>query len=122
MNSNPVKWFEIYVQDMTRAKAFYEKVFNVTLQRLGNGELEMWSFPGEVNKYGAPGALIHVPGVPSGGNSVLIYFGCKDCAVESAKAVEAGGAIYREKFSIGEFGHIALINDTEGNLIGLHNM
>ncbi|MBM4231128.1 MAG: VOC family protein, partial [Gammaproteobacteria bacterium] len=27
MNSNPVGWFEIYVQDMPRAKAFYEAVF-----------------------------------------------------------------------------------------------
>ena len=27
MNSNPVGWFEIYVQDMNRAKAFYESVF-----------------------------------------------------------------------------------------------
>lgn len=25
--SNPVGWFEIYVQDMPRAKAFYEGVF-----------------------------------------------------------------------------------------------
>ena len=27
--NNPVAWFEIYVQDMTRAKAFYESVFGV---------------------------------------------------------------------------------------------
>jgi predicted enzyme related to lactoylglutathione lyase len=27
MLSNPVNWFEIYVQDMVRAKAFYEGVF-----------------------------------------------------------------------------------------------
>ena len=24
MSENPVRWFEIYVQDMARAKAFYE--------------------------------------------------------------------------------------------------
>jgi predicted enzyme related to lactoylglutathione lyase len=27
MNHNPVGWFEIYVQDMDRAKRFYEAVF-----------------------------------------------------------------------------------------------
>ena len=27
MKSNPVGWFEIYVQDMRHAKAFYEAVF-----------------------------------------------------------------------------------------------
>jgi hypothetical protein len=32
--NNPVCWFEIYVQDMARAKAFYETVFGVPLTRL----------------------------------------------------------------------------------------
>ena len=31
MTANAVSWFEIYVQDMPRAKAFYEKVFGRTL-------------------------------------------------------------------------------------------
>jgi predicted enzyme related to lactoylglutathione lyase len=34
MNSNPVAWFEIYVQDIDRAKRFYESVFQATLQKL----------------------------------------------------------------------------------------
>jgi hypothetical protein len=29
---NPVGWFEIYVQDMPRAKAFYEAVLALTLE------------------------------------------------------------------------------------------
>jgi predicted enzyme related to lactoylglutathione lyase len=33
MNHNPVRWFEIHVQDMTRAKKFYESVFKVELER-----------------------------------------------------------------------------------------
>jgi len=33
-----------------------------------------------------------------------------------------GGKIVKEKFSIGEYGHIALVTDTEGNMIGLHSM
>jgi predicted enzyme related to lactoylglutathione lyase len=32
MNNNPVIWFEIYVQDMARAKAFYEAVFQLKLE------------------------------------------------------------------------------------------
>ena len=28
---NPVGWFEIYVQDMERARAFYEKTLDVQL-------------------------------------------------------------------------------------------
>ena len=32
MNSNPVGWFEIYVEDMPRAQAFYESVLTVSLE------------------------------------------------------------------------------------------
>ena len=45
MQSNPVGWFEIYVQDMQRAKTFYKKVFAVQLQKLESIEIEMWTFP-----------------------------------------------------------------------------
>lgn len=31
MTTNPVGWFEIYVQDMPRAKAFYEAVLGFAL-------------------------------------------------------------------------------------------
>ena len=60
--------------------------------------------------------------IPSGGNSTLVYFGCEDCAVEAARVVPAGGKIFREKASIGQYGFIALAIDTEGNMIGLHSM
>jgi predicted enzyme related to lactoylglutathione lyase len=36
--------------------------------------------------------------------------------------LDAGGQICREKFSIGEYGFIALAQDTEGNMIGLYSM
>ena len=37
---NPVGWFEIYVQDMPRATAFYQTVLGVTLEKLSDfGEL-----------------------------------------------------------------------------------
>jgi predicted enzyme related to lactoylglutathione lyase len=57
-----------------------------------------------------------------GGNATLVYFACADCAVEEARVVGAGGQIHRSKMGIGEFGHISLVHDTEGNLIGLHSM
>ena len=41
---NPVGWFEIYVQDLDRAKSFYEKTFGVTLERLESPEVHcQWS-------------------------------------------------------------------------------
>ena len=121
---NPISWFEIYVQDMPRAKRFYEAVLQVTFKPLSapGAELEMWSFPGDMDSYGASGALVHLPGCPSGGNSTLVYFECEDCAVEEARVVAAGGQIHRAKMSIGPYGFITLAVDTEGNMLGLHCM
>ena len=120
--SNPVGWFEIYVEDMDRAKAFYESVFGVQLSRLENAGKEMWGFPIGSEGYGASGALVKMPGFPSGGNSVLVYFSCADCAAEAAKIAKAGGRLQKEKMSIGQYGFMALAVDTEGNMIGLHSM
>ena len=120
--ANSVGWFEIYVDDMSRAKAFYEKVFGVRLEKLDNPKIDMWSFPSQQESYGASGALVRMPGFEAGANSVLVYFTCADCAVEAAKAVNAGGRIQKEKESIGKYGYIALVFDTEGNMIGLHSM
>ena len=120
--NNPVGWFEIYVQDMERAKRFYQTVLGRTLEKLEAGGLEMWSFPGNQEGYGTPGALVHMQGFPSGGNSTLVYFVCDDCKVEEGRVKGAGGKVEKEKFSIGEYGFVSLVYDTEGNMIGLHSM
>jgi uncharacterized protein len=129
--SNPVVWFEIYVQDMERAKAFYEAVLAIKLEKMPapNAEcedMEMWSFPADKytakTTYGACGMLVKMEGFPPGSGATIIYFGCEDCAVEAARATKNGGSIFKEKFAIGEHGFIALVYDTEGNMIGLHSM
>lgn len=126
MAANPFVWAEIYVQDMERAKRFYETVLGLTLERnappagFPNG-MEMAMFPAKMEAPGAAGALVKMPGIPSGG-STLVYFGCQDCAIEAARVEKAGGKIHRAKFSIGEYGFIVLAVDTEGNMFGLYSM
>ncbi len=121
MNYNPVGWFEIYVEDMPRAKAFYERVLGVKLEQLEFEEVEMWAFPMIEDAMGAAGALVKMQGLPVGQNSTMVYFNCDDCAVELGRVAEAGGQVFREKWSIGQYGYIALALDTEGNMIGLHS-
>ena len=41
MADNPVRWFEIYVQDMERAKKFYETVFQTRLQCLSSSDIDV---------------------------------------------------------------------------------
>lgn len=122
---NAVRWFEIYVQDMPRAKAFYEQVFGRTFQQLtlgGPDQPEIWGFSGHPEGAGAPGALVRMDGFDSGGNGVIVYFSSSDCAVEHARAIKAGGQSIKPKTPIPPFGFIALVRDLDGNRIGIHSM
>ena len=122
-NRNPIGWFEIYVQDMNRAKAFYEKTFEVTLQRLPGPAMEFWTWPMlSSDSPGCTGALVKMEGKDSGVGGGIIYFPCADCAVTAERAVESGGSLQKGKMPIGDHGFIALVLDTEGNMIGLHSM
>jgi predicted enzyme related to lactoylglutathione lyase len=122
MKTNPVGWFEIYVQDLDRAKKFYESVFQLKLEKLNGPGMDMWAFPMEMDLWGAGGALVKMEGFPSGGNSTLVYFSCEDCSIEESRVVEFGGRIQQKKTSIGEYGFISLVFDTEGNMVGLHSL
>jgi predicted enzyme related to lactoylglutathione lyase len=122
MRKNPAVWFEIYVQDMNRAKKFYESVLQGKLEKLDSPGMDMLAFPMEMNASGASGALVKMQGVPSGGNSTIVYFACEDCSVEEGRVTKSGGGIHKKKSSIGQYGFISLVIDTEGNMFGLHSM
>lgn len=121
---NPVGWFEIYVDKMPRAQAFYEAVFDQSLTSLldpTEGSIQMYAFSSDMTQYGASGALVHTKEVSAGNNSTIVYFSCVDCAVEESRVVEAGGKVERAKMSLGEHGFCSMVIDTEGNMIGLHS-
>ena len=126
-SNNPVCWFEIYVDDMPRAKAFYEAVLGVKLEFLPNpddgGDFpkpEMWTFPMQ-ERPGAGGAICKMDGVSAGGNSTMVYFDSDDCSVEASRIEAAGGKLIMPKTAIGKHGFIAIAQDTEGNTIGLYS-
>lgn len=123
---NPVGWFEINVQDMARAVSFYEQVFGIKMSLMvmpgDESGMEMYVFPGEMEKPGASGALVKMDGLASGPGGSFLYFVCEDCAVEEKKAAVSGGKIIQTKMSLGEFGFYSVVQDSEGNSIGLHSM
>jgi uncharacterized protein len=122
---NPVGWFEIYTKDMNRAKSFYETVLGMPLTKLpqsGDTLDDMWTFPMNQGASGATGALAKMDGAPVGPGGTIIYFVTEDCAKTAQRAKEAGGKIVKDKFSIGQYGNIALVADLDGNIIGLHSM
>lgn len=124
--NNPVVWFEIYTDDIKRAKKFYETVFQIQLSELstpGEMTLQMLAFPSNMeSKNMASGALVYMEGFKAGGNSTIVYFYSENCAVEEARIEAAGGSVFRSKMSIGDYGFIVLALDSEGNMIGIHSM
>lgn len=121
--TNPIGWFEIYVQDMPRAKAFYQQVFQRGFSPISDTDaVQMWSFDNDMQNYGSGGALVRIDGMPSGNNSTIVYFQCEDCSVEEGRVEQAGGKVYRAKMAIGEYGFVSLVKDPDGNLLGLHSM
>ena len=121
--NNVVGWFEIYVTDMARARTFYEAVFKRELMQLpAVGQIEeMWVFPWVEGAQGAAGALVKMAMPLAGKGGTMVYFSCHDVAVEAARAEAAGGKIHMPRSAIGEWGFISLVEDTEGNMIGLHS-
>ncbi len=121
MAANPVIWFELYVDDMERARRFYETVFELSLEKMPDAGMEYWTFPMQDDQVGAGGALAKMEGMAPGGGGTLIYFSCKDCAVEESRVEAAGGRVIKPKMAIGPYGFMTLAADSEGNTIGLHS-
>ena len=61
-------------------------------------------------------------GAPVGAGGTIIYFVCDDCGQAATRAKQAGGHIVKDKFSIGDYGNIALVSDLDGNVVGFHSM
>lgn len=124
---NAVNWFEIYTSDFKRAKKFYTEVFkcrltDITTNSDRHSQMEYAVFPYADNKEGASGALVRIDEAKPGSGGTLVYFDTEEINEELSRVEANGGKIIRPKLQVGDFGFIALIEDTEGNMIGLRSM
>lgn len=124
LRRDAISWFEIPVLDMARARKFYETVLTITLNEFqvpGNGPL-MAMFPAEG---GINGALVCMPNfyTPSH-HGTLVYLNANpDVQIALNKVPAAGGKVLVPKTLItDEYGFMAVIEDTEGNRVALHNV
>lgn len=119
-----ISWFEIPSTDLERATKFYETVFSVKLTPLDMDSIKMRMFPGDQNT--VSGAVVDSGGFhkPSSTDGPLIYLnGNPDVQKILDKVEAAGGKVLVPKTEISpEYGSMAVIIDTEGNRIGLHNI
>lgn len=133
--SNVVVWVDIPVKDMKRAREFYEHLLGNPIEETpgseGNSALLMPMDAGTEMDVSADlataGSALGFEGggvrmtEPSSLHGPIIYLSAKDDIDGMlVRAVEAGGKIHAPKQDFGEMGGwLALIVDTEGNLIGL---
>jgi predicted enzyme related to lactoylglutathione lyase len=128
LKPNSVNWFEIPAKDLSRATRFYESTFDIelTLKEMGpslmGAPLKMAFFPGEKDAPGASGSLVKSEGYTPSHQGPLIYFSVDNIENVLKKIERNNGKTLAPKSSIGEYGFIALFEDTEGNRIGLHSV
>lgn len=127
MEKNTICWFEIYVDDLERAKKFYSEVLGTQFHDMpspGGDEFKMSCFSSSENQ-GVSGALVQMKEARinnPANTSTLVYFPCNDCSVEESRIEKAGGKVHCPKMSIGEHGFISIGVDTENNTFGLYSM
>lgn len=121
-----ISWFEIPSKDLERATKFYESIFDIKLIAMDFPNLKMRTFPTE-NGLGISGALIYTSNdfyACSDSAGPLLYLNANpDVQNVLDKVEDAGGSILVPKTEISsDFGAMAVIKDTEGNRIALHNI
>ncbi len=126
VQKNVISWFEIGTTDLDRATKFYETIFDVSLTPMDMENIKMRMFPVTDMMEGVGGALVDSGGFhkPSVSDGPLIYLnGNPDLQKVLDRVIGAGGSILVPKMEITpEYGHMAVIIDTEGNRIGLHSI
>jgi hypothetical protein len=132
---NVVVWVDIPVKDMQRARNFYEHLLGNPIEEMpgseGTSALLMPMGTGSEmdvsadlatagSEMGFVGQQVRMT-EPSPTHGPIIYLSAKeDIDGMLERAVQAGGRIHAPKQDFGQMGGwLALIIDTEGNLIGL---
>ena len=125
MKSVTVGWFEIPVQNMDRAIAFYQKVFDCKLDKNEMGDLVMAWFPWDQEKLGGGGNLVQHKNFykTSDFAGPLIYFSAENCEIELGRVEEAGGPVlFPKKMIAPDIGYMGVFLDPEGNRIAVHSL
>lgn len=123
---NAISWFEIPTADIDRAQHFYETIFGIQMMPMDFPNIKMRMFPLDDPMNGVGGTLVDSGGFhkPSSTDGPLIYLnGNPDVQMVLDRVEAAGGKILVPKTTISPaYGDMAVILDTEGNRIALHNI
>jgi hypothetical protein len=118
--ADAINWFEIPAADFERAVKFYGDILNRPLRKeifngMSNGIFET----GDPDTVG--GAVVFSEQYQPSPNGAVVYLNAgRELDAVLGRVEAAGGKVVLPKTDIGDPGYIALILDTEGNRVGLH--
>ena len=119
---NAINWFEIPVSDFSRAKKFYETLFDAEIVEMPFPDGKYGMLPSDMEK-GVGGGIVQGEGFTPSDKGTIVYLnGGEDLSLPLSRIEPAGGTIVLPKTSIGENGYMAHFIDTEGNRVALHSM
>jgi hypothetical protein len=113
-----INWFEIPSHDFDRAVRFYETLLGVTLHREVFFGVPNAIFPGAPSE--VRGAVVFDERQRPAAGGAVLYLHTPDLETTLPRTEAAGGRVVLGKTNLGPIGFIAMIEDTEGNKIGLH--
>lgn len=122
MKTNAINWFELYATDIARAQKFYEAILGAKMETPQMEGCKMAMFPFDQAK-GVGGAVTQMEGFKPGPGGTVVYLNVEgelDAVIGRIPA--AGGKIAKPRMAIPPHGFIAIFEDTEGNVVGLHSM
>ncbi len=116
-----VNWFEIPVSDIHKATALYEAMLDTKLA-LSDFAGVPHAVMSTTDATCTSGSLFSDPKrPPRRGSGTVLYLNATDGVARClSRAVEAGAKVIQPRTEIGPHGAIALIEDLDGNVIGLH--
>lgn len=122
MANHAVNWFEIPALDLERAYEFYHTILGGHVRKgtFFGSELVLFDVPFNTGE-AIGGSIVVRPDLKPTSDGPVIYINTFKQLDEVLNRVEAaGGKIVVSKMDLGNFGSSAVIIDSEGNKIGLH--
>ncbi len=116
-----IVWFDIPVQNLDRAIAFYSAVLGAPVKKeeFGDMKLGMLAMPDGTQM----GCLVEGgEDFKPSADGIMVYFNCNGRLRAAAKAVKDNhGTMQKDVHAIGPYGFRAEVLDSEGNCIALHS-
>ena len=110
--NNLIAFFEIPTVDFYRAINFYETIFECETEKMA-----CFIEQGE-----AVGALFYAPSYQPSPDGILIHFNSQDIEDTLSKVLDKGGKIIipKTKIEAENKGYFAVLEDSEGNHVGIY--